>query len=141
MQLRDMDEVFAALAHSTFRRRFRLRDAELEYLRARGMDVVMQHAADLIGRRLAPARPERDGKQTPMRGHPVFIAQHATGTCCRGCLGKWHHIPAGQPLDEAATAHVLAALRRWLQAQEERAGASTSGRTRCPTPQGELDLG
>jgi predicted Fe-S protein YdhL (DUF1289 family) len=141
VRLRDLDEVFPALANSSFRRRMRLRGAELGYLRSRGMDVVMQHAADLIGRRLAPAQPENDGKQTPMRGHPVFIAQHATGTCCRGCLAKWHRIPAGQPLDDAARAHVLAALRRWLEAQDAAAGPSPADPDAPPDTQGELDLG
>lgn len=133
--------VFAALSKSAFRRRFRLRDEELAYLRSRGMEVVMQHAADLIARRLAPARPDNDGRQTPMRGHPVFIAQHATATCCRGCLAKWHGIPAGQALDEAARDHVLAALRRWLEAQESAAGRPGDGRASHPAPQVELDLG
>lgn len=41
---------------------------------------------------MAPKNIDNDGKQTPMRGHPVFIAQHATATCCRECLKKWHNI-------------------------------------------------
>ena len=67
--------------------------------------------------RLAAAEPVNDGKQTPMRGHPVFIAQHATGTCCRSCLQKWHGIPAGHPLSEAEQEHVVAAIGRWLEQQ------------------------
>jgi Domain of unknown function (DUF4186) len=47
----------------------------------------------------------------------VFIAQHATATCCRSCLAKWHGIPRGHVLDAAETAHVLAVLERWLRAQ------------------------
>ena len=35
-----------------------------------------------------------------MRGHPVFIAQHATATCCRKCLKKWYHIPDNRKLTE-----------------------------------------
>ena len=115
--MRDLDEVFAALEKSAFRRRFRLRGAELAYLRLRGMDTVMQHAGDFIDRRLAPAEPENDGKQTPMRGHPVFLAQHATGTCCRGCLAKWHDIPRGHELDATEREHVVQAIARWLTAQ------------------------
>src|SRR3546814_7102519 len=55
----------------------------------------------IVEKRLAPAEPVNDGKQTPMRGHPVLIAQHATATCCRSCLAKWHGIPAGRLLDAA----------------------------------------
>lgn len=69
----------------------------------------------IVEKRLAPAEPVNDGKQTPMRGHPVLIAQHATATCCRSCLAKWHGIPAGRLLDAAEQRHVVAAIARWLE--------------------------
>jgi predicted Fe-S protein YdhL (DUF1289 family) len=115
--MRDLDELFIALQRSEFRRGFRLRGRELDYLRTKGLPLVMEHAADFINRRLAPAEPPNDGKQTPFHNHPVFVAQHATATCCRGCLEKWHQIPKGQPLSPEAQAHVLAVLERWLRAQ------------------------
>jgi hypothetical protein len=115
--MRDLESLFAALARSPFRRRFRLRDPELSYLRSKGMEAVLLHAAQFVDRRLAPADPPRDGKQTPYRNHPVFVAQHATATCCRGCLAKWHGIPRERALDAEQKAHVLAVLRRWLEAQ------------------------
>jgi hypothetical protein len=117
--VRDLDTLFAALERSRFRQRFRLGPAERGYLATRGLSTVLAHAADFIARRLAPAQPRNDGRQTPMRGHPVFIAQHATATCCRGCLAKWHGIPAGRPLDAAEQAHAVAAIARWLRHQEE----------------------
>jgi hypothetical protein len=113
----DLDAVFARLARSSFRRRFRLGKQDLAYLEARGLPVVMEHARDFIGRRLAPAEPRNDGKQTPYRGHPVFVAQHATATCCRGCLAKWHGISRGRALDEGDKARILAVVERWLAAQ------------------------
>lgn len=116
--MRDLDDLFTALAASDFRRRFRLRDAELAYLRGRGRDTVLRHAAEMIAARLAPADIPNDGKQTPMRGHPVFLAQHATATCCRGCLAKWHGIPSGRALTEDERAHVVAVIARWLDTQE-----------------------
>ncbi|HEU0012675.1 MAG TPA: DUF4186 domain-containing protein [Longimicrobium sp.] len=125
--MRNLDDVFDALAGSRFRRRFRLRGAELDYVRRRTVPVVLRHAAEMIERRLAPAHPEKDGKQTPMRGHPVFLAQHATGTCCRGCLAKWHGIPRGRPLTPAEREHVLAAIERWIVAQEAAAPAEEAG--------------
>lgn len=114
--MRALDEVFERLARSSFRSRFRLGPAERAYLEAKGLETMLAHARDFIERRLAPAFPDKDGKQTPMRGHPVFIAQHATATCCRSCLAKWHDIPAGRPLGEDEKAHLLAALERWLTA-------------------------
>ena len=94
----DLDEVFERLARSTFRRRFRLNAAEKEYLERKGLDAVMMHGEKFIDESLAPAEPPNDGKQTPMRNHPIFVAQHGTATCCRGCLEKWHSIPKGHAL-------------------------------------------
>jgi hypothetical protein len=112
--MRDLDEVFSALSTSPFRRRFRLRGNELDYLHQKGLEVILEHAADFIEKRLAPAQPANDGKQTPMRHHPVFIAQHATATCCRGCLEKWHRIPKGYALQPEEKRYVLDVLQRWL---------------------------
>lgn len=81
-----IENLFARLQRSTFRSRFRLGVKERQYCYDKGAEVIDQHAADFIASRLAPAQIPNDGKQTPMRGHPVFIAQHATATCCRGCL-------------------------------------------------------
>lgn len=114
--MKNLDHVFGALAHSAFRRRFKLLPAEANYLRDKGLDTVMDHARDLIEQRLAPAAPRNDGRQTPWRGHPVFVAQHATACCCRHCLEKWHDIPRGRELGAEELAHVLQALRRWLVA-------------------------
>jgi hypothetical protein len=109
-----MDELFEVLGRSAFRRRFRLQGREAAYLREKGLEVVLDHARDFIRRRLAPAEPANDGRQTPMRNHPVFIAQHATATCCRGCLEKWHNIPKGRPLSDREVEYVVSVLRRWL---------------------------
>ena len=111
------DEVFARLADSAFRRRFRLAGRERDHMRARGKETVLVHARGFVAQRLAPARPANDGKQTPFRGHPVFVAQHATATCCRGCLSKWHGIPAGRPLTADEQGHAVAAIGRWLDMQ------------------------
>lgn len=114
--MRDLDEVFERLKGSPFRRRFRLRQVEEEYLRTRGLNEVLEHARSILQKRLAPAQPEKDGKQTPFRGHPVFVAQHATATCCRGCVEKWHGIAAGRQLTTAEITHLVAAIERWLRA-------------------------
>lgn len=115
--MRELDAVFAALARSPFRARFQLGPREQAYLAAKGEETVLAHAADFVAQRLAPAQPRNDGKQTPMRGHPVFIAQHATATCCRACLAKWHGIPQGGAMDAGEQAHAVAAIARWLRRQ------------------------
>jgi hypothetical protein len=113
--VRDLDNVFGALEKSPFRQRFHLQTRELEYLDRKGLPTVLSHAREFTEKRLAPANPENDGKQTPLRGHPVFVAQHATGTCCRSCLEKWHGIRRGKELSEDERAHVLAVLERWMR--------------------------
>ena len=115
--MRDMDELFAALGRSKFRSRFRLASKEAEYLKDKGQVTILQHARDFVTKRLADANPANDGKQTPMRNHPVFIAQHATGTCCRGCLAKWHSIPKGRPLTQQQIDYIVEVIRRWLVEQ------------------------
>ena len=112
--MRDLDNVFAKLARSPFRAKFRLNAKDRAYLDERGLDTMRSHARDFIGKRLAPADPANDGRQTPMRGHPVFVAQHATATCCRSCLSKWHGIPAGRELTPEEQEHIVGAIERWL---------------------------
>ncbi|HGM6859064.1 TPA: DUF4186 domain-containing protein [Serratia rubidaea] len=102
------------LQTSPFRAKFRLNDKDRLYLENKGIAVILSHARDFIDRRLADAWPKNDGKQTPMRGHPVFVAQHATATCCRGCLAKWHAIPAGQVLSEQQRRYILQLIALWL---------------------------
>lgn len=140
-----LDDLFEALGRSTFRRRFRLRGADLAYLRAKGMDTVLRHADEMIASRLAPAEPLNDGKQTPMRGHPVFVAQHATATCCRGCLAKWHRIPKGRELTGSERAHVVEVIGRWIRDQDAAAPVESAESPKRgagkPDPQMGLDLG
>ncbi|QGY28833.1 DUF4186 domain-containing protein [Pantoea cypripedii] len=112
--MRDENALFARLAQSPFRRRFHLGAKERQYCLDKGPEIIDQHAADFIARRLAEAEPHNDGKQTPMRGHPVFIAQHATATCCRGCLAKWHGIAAHQPLSVEQQHYIVRVIHRWL---------------------------
>lgn len=121
--MRDIDTVLERLKRSQFRSRFTLRDRELLYLREKGIDTVMGHARAFIEERLAPADLPNDGRQTPMRNHPVFIAQHATASCCRKCLEKWHGIPArAHALTDEEKDYVLSLLRRWMERYLETGG-------------------
>jgi uncharacterized protein DUF4186 len=117
--MHELDSVFAKLARSSFRSRFTLNAKDRAYLDERGIEVVASHARDFIAKRLAPEAPANDGRQTPWRGHPVFVAQHATATCCRSCLAKWHGIPAGRQLTGEEQEHVVSAIERWLRREAE----------------------
>lgn len=114
---RRIGQALAALQRSPFRRRFRPGAKDRAYIARHSLPVILDHGRNFIAVRLAPAAPRNDGKQTPRRGHPVFVAQHATATCCRGCLAKWHRLPAGRALAEPEQAYVLAVIRTWLERQ------------------------
>jgi len=110
-------DLFDRLSRSKFRSSFSLKSADIAYARNKGLDIIRSHACDFVRQRLAPAEPKNDGKQTPMKGHPVFIAQHATGCCCRGCLEKWHRIPKGKELSEEQQKYVVDVLMAWIERQ------------------------
>lgn len=102
------------LGKSKFRSSFRLKAKDIDYIDKQGLDKIKSHARDFITERLAPADIPNDGKQTPMRNHPVFIAQHATGTCCRDCLYKWHHIKAGVRLTDDQVDYIINVIMAWI---------------------------
>ena len=104
-----------SLSKSTFRNSFYLKDKDKNYIKDKGMNIIKDHAYDIILKRLAPIDIKNDGKQTPMRGHPVFIAQHATGTCCRGCLEKWHHINKNKKMDKNDIDYVVNVIMFWIE--------------------------
>ena len=103
------------LSKSKFRSSFHLRKYMIKYIDDKGMDTIKKHTIDFINQKLAPADPDNDGKQTPMKGHPVFIAQHACGCCCRGCLEKWHNIPKGRELTNNEKNYIYYLLIKWIE--------------------------
>ena len=105
------------LKKSKFRNSFYLKEKDKQYVREKGIETIEKHARDFIEKRLAPEEIKNDGKQTPMRGHPVFIAQHATACCCRGCLNKWHKIPKNIELSEEQKNYVIEVIMTWVKRQ------------------------
>ena len=99
---------------SEYKARFKLADSDIEYINDRGINTIKNHANDFVIKRLVAENPKNDGRQTPMKGHPVFVAQHATGTCCRQCLKKWHRIATGKKLTDDQVAYIVDVIMRWL---------------------------
>lgn len=115
---RSTDQIDARLDRlgtQPFRAKFHLRGRERAMVDQKGLRVIRRHGADLLARRVAPAQPRNDGKQTPYRGHPVFVAQHATATCCRTCLERWHAIGKGRELNAEEREYILDVVERWLE--------------------------
>lgn len=114
-----IEQTFARLRKSTFRARFHLNEKDRQYIEDKGIDTIRCHAQDFVRTRLAPAYIANDGKQTPMRRHPVFIAQHACACCCRGCLNKWYHVPKGRELTQSEQERIVNLLMAWIEQQIE----------------------
>ena len=110
-----IDNILYSLSKSKFRLSFHLRKYMIKYIDEKGLDKIRSHAYDFIIKRLAPSKIENDGKQTPMSGHPVFIAQHATASCCRECLYKWHHIKKNKELSKEEIDYIVNLIMKWIE--------------------------
>ena len=110
-----IEEALERLGKSKFRSSFHLTKKEMEYTKEKGLDVIESHARDFISKRLAPAYIENDGSQTPMRGHPVFKAQHACACCCRGCLNKWYNVPENIALSGIQQDKIVKLIMAWIE--------------------------
>lgn len=110
-----IDEILDKLSKSKFRSSFKLKPKEKLYIQEKGFDVIEKHAYDFIEKRLSPAVISNDGKQTPYHGHPVFISQHATATCCRNCLYKWHHIEKNKALTQEEKKYIVNLIMEWIK--------------------------
>ena len=118
--MQTIDEALEKLSRSDFRSRFKLSKKDLDYIDIKGLETIRSHAQDFIKTRLAPSFIPNDGKQTPMKGHPVFIAQHACACCCRGCLNKWYRIPVDRELTELQQKKVVNLLMAWIEIEYNR---------------------
>lgn len=112
-----MEKLFEALSKSKFRSSFKLKFKDIEYINNKGIDTIKLHAIDFINKRLKAKEILNDGKQTPMKGHPVFIAQHATATCCRGCLYKWHKIQKNKELNDEEINYIVQVIMKWIEGE------------------------
>ena len=112
-------DILYRLSKSKFRSSFKLKQKDIGYINQKGLDTIKRHAQDFIAKRVAPAFIANDGKQTPMRGHPVFIAQHATATCCRKCINKWHKFSMGTQLTQEQQDYIVELIMKWIEKQLE----------------------
>lgn len=114
-QMNNYNNIFERLKKSPFRSKFKLSSIDKQYIMDKGIDTIQKHTTDFIQKRIAPEFIENDGKQTPIRGHPTFVAQHATACCCRGCIHKWHHIPIGRELTLSEQKYLVDIIMTWIK--------------------------
>lgn len=112
-----MNDILNRLSKSKFRSSFKLNSKNKLYIKEKGINTIKEHAYGFINKRLSGAIISNDGKQTPMSGHPVFIGQHATATCCRSCLYKWHKIKPGVELSEKQKDYIVNLIMEWIKTQ------------------------
>ncbi len=115
--MENIDKLLESLSKTKFRGSFHLDEKMKRYVIEKGMNKIVEHAYDFVRTRLAPANILNDGWQTPYRGHPVFIAQHATGTCCRGCLMKIHKIEKNKKLSNNEIDYVVNVITSWIRSE------------------------
>lgn len=133
--MQTIDEALNKLQSSKFRAGFQLKEKDKAYVREKGRKVIRSHAQDFIRQRLAPAVIPNDGKQTPMRGHPVFLAQHACACCCRGCLNKWYNVPKGIELNERQQEKIVNLLMAWIEREMKEKQHRNNHRNPAPKTQ------
>ena len=109
-----------SLSKSKFRSSFHLKQKEIEYINKKGLEEIKKQAYEIINKRIKPEIIKNDGKQTPMKNHPVFIGQHATATCCRDCIEKWHHIKKNKELTEHEIDFITTLIIEWIRREYER---------------------
>ena len=115
-----VEEAFKKLDKSEFRSSFHLSASEKKYVEEKGIETIRKHTEDFIRQRIAPAVIPNDGRQTPMKGHPVFKAQHACACCCRGCLNKWYKVPLGVSLNEIQQNKIVNILMVWIEREMQK---------------------
>lgn len=113
--MQSIEQSLNRLSHSKFRSGFKLTKKEKDYINEKGIDVIRAHAFDFVSTRLTPANPKNDGRQTPMHGHPVFKAMHATACCCRGCFEKWYRVPKNIALNQSQQEQIVNLLMAWIE--------------------------
>ena len=116
--MQNIEQALEKLERSKFRSSFRLTKKEKEYLEEKGPETIRRHAEDFVRQKLSPAEPLNDGKQTPMHGHPVFKAMHATACCCRGCLNKWYKVPLRRELTGSEQQRIVNLLMAWIEKEK-----------------------
>ncbi len=112
--MKDIDKLLDSLSKSKFRGSFHLNNKMKEFVITKGIDKVKQDTKEIVIKNLK-IKKDNDGKQTTMRQvHPTFIAEHATGTCCRGCLNRIHHIDDKHELTDDEIKYITDVIIKWI---------------------------
>jgi hypothetical protein len=110
--------VLEKLQRSPFCESSKLTENDLNYIKDKCMPNIVRHTKELLYSQIyVPS--SNDGRQTPWKGHLVFTTQHATATCCRKCIHKWHGIRKSKIMDEHGLTFCSGLILGWIQTQIE----------------------
>jgi len=112
---KSIEDCFKALSKSKFRSSFHLKGKDLLYAKTHDITTLEAQTLDFINERLDLNDKYKDGKQTPYRGHPVFVAEHAVACCCRGCIKKWHGIDENRKLTTEEKEYLKNIIISWIK--------------------------
>lgn len=111
-------DIFRRLNCSKVCCKFKLKDDQWDYLAKRGFDSILLEGRTLIVKIFSEEAKHHSCKVAPVQNHPIFTALHATGTCCRSSLEKWHKIPKNKELREKDIFYILLVVKEWIIRQE-----------------------
>lgn len=114
-----IDQTLFHLAKTKYRRQYVLSPKLKEYCRQTGMEKLRRKAFEIVREKVSSPYYKGEGRQTPLDGHPIYIAMHATGTCCRTCLEVWHSIVSGRRLTEKDIIYIVDTIMEWIKRQLE----------------------
>ena len=77
-------------------------DEAISKAKKRGRKAIRKKAEEIIAKKIGhPIRTHFDKMCTPKKGSEIIhYGKHATATCCRICLERWHNIPQDVDLTE-----------------------------------------
>jgi hypothetical protein len=112
-----IDETFKNLKYEFIRHYYwhrNIDDRAVNYAKRKGKINLMATVEKRIRSSVSKPADSFDGRQTDWNGNPIFYAQHATATCCRRCIEKWHNIPRDRELTKSEIQYFTELARRYL---------------------------
>ena len=92
-----------------------LTQKERKYYLERNCEEMRKETEEIVRKSLEKKISPKKDKHTRQWGHPVYVAQRATGCCCRKCLYEWHNIPVNRRMTENEVRYVTDLLMEWMK--------------------------
>lgn len=103
---RDLDDVentFEALKYEFIRHHYWHKpfdEKAINYALKKGKIELLKTVEQRIRSSVKAPADAFDGRRTKWEGNPIHYGQHATATCCRKCIERWHDISRDVELTE-----------------------------------------